>query len=51
MAGATQILFGIKGKRWDTHSEIAKLYNEQWVRADELERPFNYLEVEGGSYW
>jgi hypothetical protein len=51
MGGATQIFFGIKGKRWDTHSEISKFYNEQWVRADEIERPVNYLKVEGGSYW
>ena len=30
MSGATQLLFGIKGKRWDTHPIISKLYNEAW---------------------
>ena len=27
MSGATQLLFGIKGKRWDDHPIISKLYN------------------------
>ena len=37
MSGATQLLFGIKGKRWDTHPIISKLYNEAWVRPAEDE--------------
>lgn len=32
MSGATQLLFGIKGRRWDTHPQISKLYNPAWVR-------------------
>ena len=32
MSGATQILFGIRGKRWDNHPVIAKFYNDAWVR-------------------
>lgn len=51
MAGATQILFGIKGKRWDNHKEISKLYNENWIRPSKNEIPPNPEKVEGGSYW
>lgn len=51
MAGATQILFGIKGKRWDEHPTISKLYNENWVRPDAEETPKNHLKVEKGCYW
>jgi len=51
MAGATQILFGIKGLRWDKHEEISKLYNKYWVRPLLSERPDNFQSVEGGCYW
>ncbi|MGN0976286.1 MAG: hypothetical protein ACI4OL_09795 [Gemmiger sp.] len=51
MSGATQLLFGIKGKRWDTHPEISRLYNDAWVRPGADEQPQNKEKVEGGSYW
>ena len=51
LGGATQILFGIKGKRWDEHEFIAPLYNDHWVRPLPTERPANYLQVEDGCYW
>ncbi|MCD7883766.1 MAG: hypothetical protein LUI87_08725 [Lachnospiraceae bacterium] len=51
MSGATQILFGIKGKRWDDHPFISSLYNEYWVRPNESETPPLKQKVEGGSYW
>ena len=51
MGGATQILFGIKGQRWDKHDFISKLYNIYWVRPAENETPSGYRMVEGGSYW
>ena len=51
MSGATQLLFGIKGKRWDSHSIIGKLYNDAWVRPDETEGITHKEKVEGGSYW
>ncbi len=51
MSGATQILFGIKGKRWDTHPVISKMYNENWVRPLAEETPPQIQKVEGGSYW
>ena len=51
MGGAVQLLFGIKGKRWDTHPVIGKMYNEYWVRPDDSERPKGLEAVEGGCYW
>lgn len=51
MSGATQLLFGIKGKRWDNHPVISTFYNEAWVRPDESETPTQKKMVEGGSYW
>lgn len=51
MSGATQILFGIKGKRWDTHPIISKFYNQYWTRPSESETPPSIQKVEGGSYW
>lgn len=51
MSGATQILFGIKGKRWDSHPVISRFYNDAWVRPGENEKPPQKEKVEGGSYW
>ena len=51
MSGATQLLFGIKGRRWDDHPVISKLYNPAWVRPDESEGITHKEKVEGGSYW
>lgn len=51
MSGATQLLFGIRGKRWDTHPQISRLYNDAWVRPAESEGIANREVVEGGSYW
>ena len=51
MSGATQLLFGIKGKRWDTHPVISKLYNDAWVRPAEDKGIDHREAVEGGSYW
>lgn len=51
MSGATQLLFGIKGKRWDEHSLISKMYNEHWTRPNDKETPTQKDKVEGGSYW
>lgn len=52
MGGATQILFGIKGKRWDDNSFFKDcLYNEHWIRPDENEKFSNYKVAEDGAYW
>jgi len=51
MGGATQLLFGIKGQRWDDHPLGEKLYNEAWVRPLPEEIPRDHTDVEEGCYW
>ncbi|RZK12977.1 MAG: hypothetical protein EOO46_01035 [Flavobacterium sp.] len=51
MGGATQLLFGIKGKRWEQFPKVKVLYNEFWVNPSAAERPIGLEKVEGGSYW
>lgn len=51
MGGATQILFGIKGKRWETHETISKFFNDAWVIPPDICKPNNLKLVENGCYW
>ena len=54
LAGATQLLFGIKGKRWEedkTFEYVQKFFNDSWVRPGESEKPKKSDVVEGGCYW
>jgi hypothetical protein len=53
LGGVTQLLFGIKGKRWEQFVvwPYANLYNEHWIRPNEDERPRRSQEVEAGCYW
>ncbi|WP_275353744.1 hypothetical protein [Klebsiella pneumoniae] len=38
LAGWTQVLFGIKGKRWDDLPQISKFYNDHWIRPDKIQK-------------
>lgn len=51
MGGATQILFGIKGARWDENPTISGMYNEYWIRPGKNEQCKDSSAVEGGCYW
>lgn len=51
LGGATQLLFGIKGKRWDEMFNVNKYYNEYWVYPSIEETPKHKERVEGGCYW
>lgn len=53
MGGITQILFGVKGRRWETEyaDTTAKLFNEHWIRPLDSEIPGNKDRVENGCYW
>jgi hypothetical protein len=53
LGGVTQILFGIKGKRWEREyaDSTAKLFNEHWVRPLPSETPANKSKIEKGCYW
>ena len=52
LGGVTQLLFGIKGKRWEEwkhYTELRKNEGESWVYANEI--PKDYKKVENGCYW
>lgn len=62
MGGGSQLLFGIKGKRWDNDAyhwknlpqldtNYSSLYNEYWVRPSQGEIPKDANKVEGACYW
>ena len=53
MGSAIQLLFGIKGKRWDdTDPEIVSLYNDSWIRAGKGTIIAGAEEkADGASYW
>lgn len=52
LAGWTQMLFGIYGKRWlEDQPQYSKYINEYWIRPSEREIPLGANLVEGGCYW
>jgi hypothetical protein len=51
LGGAVQLLFGIKGRRWEKHGEISKLFNCEWAVPALHEIPHGANQVEGGCYW
>jgi hypothetical protein len=51
MGGAIQVLFGIRGRRWEQHLVISGFYNEAWVYPVQEEVPRGAEQVEGGCYW
>lgn len=51
MGGVTQMLFGIKGARWDSHPIASRLYNEFWVYPMNDDVPENANKVENRCYW
>lgn len=50
MGGATQVLFGIKGRRWEDH-QISGFWTSEWVGPSASETPAGASEVERGCYW
>ena len=51
LGGATQILFGIKGKRWEELPAVSKFFNEHWTSPLPEETPKHNAKVENGCYW
>lgn len=54
LGGATQLLFGIKGRRWENeyHNGYEKMIlNPAWVRPGEEDRPKGLETIEQGCYW
>jgi hypothetical protein len=52
IGGSLQLLFGIKGKRWENRDH-SKLFNEYWVYPNENETPPEEIrnKLDGGDYW
>ena len=51
MGGATQLLFGIRGRRWDNYEDINCFFNDSWTRPSAAETPATATLVEDGCYW
>lgn len=52
LGGCLQILFGIKGRRWDEmEPDIVAMYNDYWDYPLAHEIPQGSGGVEGGTYW
>ena len=51
LGGATQLLFGIRGKRWDDVPTMVDLMDETWVRPRPTETPQDAKKVEDACYW
>lgn len=52
LGGVTQLLFGIKGKRWEEWEHYTNLRadnGKHWIFP--TEKPKNYQKIEGGCYW
>ena len=62
LGGALQLLFGIRGKRWEDpnygvqawgipYGSYSNLMNEFWIRPGKNMKPQGANVVEGGCYW
>lgn len=50
MCSSTQLIFGVKAKRWKEFESVHKWWNESWIYPMETP-PKRYKEIEGGCYW
>lgn len=48
--GSLQLLFGIRGNRWES-MPISQFFNEYWVRPSQEETPADAHRVENACYW
>ena len=62
LGGALQLLFGIKGKRWEDpqygvqrwglpEGFYVNMFNDHWKKPDDFTKPANAQQVEGACYW
>ena len=53
VGGVLQMYFGVLGKRWiRERPDILRLFmNQYWTRPLDSEKPKNFLNIEGSSYW
>lgn len=51
LGGATQLLFGVSGRRWRERPEFAGIIKTSWRSPLESERPAGWESIEEGCYW
>jgi hypothetical protein len=51
LGGATQLLFGIRGNRWDQRPKYVPFMDDSWVSPLKTERPPGADQVEQACYW
>ena len=51
LGGALQVLFGIRGRRWEAFPEYQPFFNDAWVRPSKDETPMGARAVDAGCYW
>lgn len=51
MGGALQLLFGVKGKRWDDSAQLKPYYSDAWIYPLDADQLTNGDSVENGCYW
>ena len=51
LGGTTQLLFGIRGNRWEKHAVFSQYFDETWVRPTRGEKPEGRNLIEGAAYW
>jgi len=51
LGGFLQIIFGIRGNRWEGSTKHKALVNEHWKFPYPEEYPVNYNKLDHGSYW
>lgn len=51
LGGNVQILFGIKGSRWENDTKFKPFINPHWVKPLPEETPVEHQTIDNGSYW
>ena len=49
--GGTQIIFGVKGRRWLSHNVISGFFNDAWTSPLPSEVPSGFQRIEEGCYF
>ena len=51
LGGNVQVLFGIKGSRWENDAKFNSLINSHWVKPLPDETPEGHQTIDNSSYW
>lgn len=51
LGGNVQILFGIRGSRWENDSNFSHIFNDNWVKPLPEETPSGHHSIDSNCYW